>query len=427
MSANPEPEQHVARRRSRLTKLWVGKAFFGAFALAIAVGGGAMLAGFDVGQRTLREPASERVKQSSQRVSPEPSGEIAPADVEVLLEHLRIELPRHIERAKANCRRGTIYAWPWSYLARATLEAYDRTRDQRFLDVFVETADVVVDDRDHLHGRLDEYRRKELPTWGTCRHPKGKYASVIAHAGRIAQPLLWFSLIASEDEAMPEKYRARVQPYTSAAKRALAVFDGDYRRILGEGLGYYNRPLRGDVEPLNHVHAEAFVLLYALTGDASYRKRVKELGAYFLAATWEDANGCRQWPYQALPETLGTRAAKADATWKAQITMLFPIAAYEQGLVFDPSFIEGFSCLFRHNVHQGDLVFARRISGGKAIDGTSSRHQLLAGWYVLKKYDSRVGEVIEAAIDRRPDLFSGGWFTHPATVLAYAQRLEFVQ
>jgi hypothetical protein len=286
----------------------------------------------------------------------------------------------------------------------------------------------VVDDRDHLHGRMDDYRGRILPTWGTCRHLKGKYTSVVTHAGRVALPLLWFSLIVGEDDALPEKYRKRVASYTSAAKMALATFEDDYRRIPEKGLGYYERPTRGDVEALNHTHSagEAFVLLYALTGDASYRQRVEELGRYFLAATWEGENGCRQWPLQAFPETLGSRAAGAEYLWKAQITILFPIAAYERGLIFDRDFINEFSCLFHNNIHQGDLIFTPRISANEEeepIDGTRRRHQLVAGWYVLDRYDSSVGDVIEAAISARPDLFPHGWFTHPATVLAYAQRL----
>jgi hypothetical protein len=267
-----------------------------------------------------------------------------------------------------------------------------------------------------------------LPTWGTCRHLKEKYTSVVTHAGRIAQPLLWFSLIVSEDGALPEKYRTRVAGYTSAAEMALTVFEEDYRRIPEKGFGYYDRPTLGDVEPLNHTHAagEAFVLLYALTGEANYRQRVEELGRYFLASTWEGENGCREWPYQAFPGFLGSRAQASEPFWKAQITILFPIAAYEHGLFFDRRFIGEFSCLFHKNVHDGDLVFTPTISANEEeepIDGTKRRHRLLAGWYAIDRYDSSVGDVIEAAITARADVFPDGWFSHPATVLAYAQRL----
>jgi hypothetical protein len=436
MSASPDTDnQALAARRSRFAKLsfGIGKVFLGALAVAVVAGGGAMLADFD-----LDKLASKWLGSTAYRVEPSASAPHAnlrafiagggPADAELLLEYLQIELPEPVDRARANCERGSIYAWSWSYLARAALEAYDRTRDHRFLDVFVETADVVIDDRDHLHGRMDEYRGRMLPTWGTCRHLKGKYTSVVTHAGRIAQPLLWFSLTVSEVDALAEKYRRRAAGYTSAARMALAAFEDDYRRIPERGLGYYDRPTRGDVEALNHMHAagEAFVLLYALTGDASYRQRVEELGGYFLAATWEGENGCRQWPLRAFPETLGTRAAEAERMWKAQITILFPIAAYEHGLVFDRSFINEFSCLFHNNVHEGDLVFTPKISADEEqdpIDGTKRRHQLLAGWYVLDRYDPAVGEVIEAAIAARSDLFPDGWLSHPVTVLAYAQRL----
>jgi hypothetical protein len=433
MSASPDADNQVlSGRRWRFTKLLVGisTALLGAFALVFLGGGGTMLAGFDLGQLTSQwyGSTSYRDARSTPIATSEPSSAVAPADAKLLLDFLRVELPETIDRAKSNCRRGTIYAWRWTYFARAALEAYDRTRDQRFLEVFVETADVVVDDRDHLHRRMDDYRGRPLPTWGTCRHLNGKYTSVVTHAGRIAQPLLWFSLILGEDDTLPIEYRKRAAPYTSAATMALAAFEDDYRRIPGGSLGYYDRPTRGDVEPLNHAHAagEAFVLLYELTGDASYRERVEELGRYFLAATWEGQNGCRQWPYQASPETLGSRGPEGEPLWKAQITILFPIAAYEHGLVFDRSFLGEFSCLFHNNIHQGDLIFTSRISTGdedKPIDGTKSRHRLLAGWHVLDRYDSSVGDIIEAAIIERRDLFPRGWFSHPATVLAYAQRL----
>jgi hypothetical protein len=428
MSAAPEARRQVLpARRSRVAKLsfGMGKALLGVLALAALGGGVIVLAGFDPGQ--LNEAAPYRVEPGAPRAMA-PSGAGAPADAEFLLDYLRDKMPERVERARANCKRGTIYAWSWSYLARAALEAYDRTRDQRFLDVFVETADIVVEDRDHLSGRMDEYRGRMLPTWGTCRHLKGKYTSLLTHAGRIAQPLLRFSLLVGEDEALPDKYRTRVAGYASAAKAALAAFEEDYRRIPEKGFGYYDRSTRGDIEALNHTHAagEAFVLLYALAGDASYRQRVEELGRYFLASTWEGENGCRQWPYVAVPASLGSRAPEAEPMWKAQITILFPIAAYEHGVFFDPPFIGELSCLFHNNIHEGDLVFTPRISADEEeepIDGTKRPHQLLAGWYVLDRYDSSVGDVIEAAITARADLFPDGWFSHPATVLAYAQRL----
>jgi hypothetical protein len=471
MRASPETGSHVeGARHSRVAKLsiGIGKALSGAIVLAIIVGG-AMFVGVDLVQPTskqhasaLQQPARGPAGGIAQPRVPTPSepmtavavssptatalpadhvepalsgptsessgGGAAPADAELLLNYLRGEMPEPINRARANCERGSIYAWSWSYLARAALEAYDRTRDQRFLDVFVETADVVVDDRDHLQGRIDEYRDRMLPTWGTCRHLKGKYTSVLTHAGRIALPLLTFSLIVGEDDALPEKYRKRVALYTSAARMALASFEDDYRRIPEKGFGYYDRPTRGDVEALNHTHSagEAFVLLYALTGDASYRQRVEELGRYFVASTWEGENGCREWPYVAVPESLGSRVPEAEPMWKAQITILFPIAAYQHGLFFDRTFIGELSCLFHNNIHDGNLVFTPRISADeeeKPIDGTKRRHRLLAGWYVLDRYDPSVGDVIEAAIATRPDLFPDGWFSHPATVLAYAQRL----
>jgi hypothetical protein len=473
MRASPETGSHVeGARQSRVAKLSIGrgKALSGALILAIIAASGAMFVGFELVQPTSKQHASvlqkpagapvvgiaqpwtptpsepttavamssptaralpaDHIKLSPSGARPESSSAgAAPANSNLLLNYLRVEMPEHIDRARANCERGSVYAWAWTYLARAALEAYDRTRDQRFLDVFVETADIVVDERDHLQGRIDEYRGRMLPTWGTCRHLKGKYTSVVTHAGRIAQPLLWFSLTSSEDGALPEKYRKRVALYTSAAKLALASFEDDYRRIPEKGFGYYDRPTRGDVEALNHTHAagEAFVLLYALTGDASYRQRVEELGRYFVASTWEGENGCREWPYVAVPESLGSRGPEAEPMWKAQITILFPIAAYEHGLLFDRPFIGELSCLFHNNIHEGNLVFTPKISANEEeepIDGTKRRHRLLAGWYVLDRYDSSVGDVIEAAIATRPDLFPDGWFSHPATVLAYAQRLS---
>jgi hypothetical protein len=421
----------VCRARRTKVSSGMGKVLLGVLGLAALGGGGIMLAGFDLGRLNANwfGAALYRVEPVTPRATPESSGGGAPADVELLLNYLRDKLPERIDRARGNCERGTIYAWSWSYLARAALEAYDRMRDQRFLDVFVETADAVIDDRDHLHQRMDDYRGRTLPTWGTCGHLDGKYTSVVTHAGRVAQPLLWFSRIIGEDDTLGIEYRKRAAPYTSAAAMALGAFEDDYRRIPAEGLGYYHRPTRRDVEPLNHAHAagEAFVLLYALTGKASYRQRVEELGRYFLAATWQGQNGCRQWPYQALPDSLGSRGQEGEPFWKAQITILFPIAAYEHGLVFDRNLIGEFSCLFHNSVHQGDLIFTSRISAGdedRPIDGSKSRHRLLAGWYVLDPYDSSVGDVVEAAVIERRDLFPRGWFSHPAAVLAYAQRLE---
>lgn len=322
-----------------------------------------------------------------------------------------------------------MYAWSWAYLARAALRAYEGTGQRRFVDLVADTGDRILADGDGELGRLDEFRQRVLRTWGTCGHLEDTYTSVLTHAGRIGYPLARFCWIVAQDEKLEALHGSRAARFLAAAEEALAEFEPDYRVVDGTDQGYYVRPTRRDVDPINHVHCagETFVLLYVLTGKQEYRQRVVELANFFVAAVRTEVNGSFTWPYQPAPHAPGDRKAPPEPVSKAQITILFPLSAYEHGLFFEAEHMEALARTIRLNIHRGGNRFQQTISAGgqghlMEGPGPSGRHCLLAGWIYLDRFDPQVRTIIERAVAHRRDIFPGGWFQRPVTAMAYSYR-----
>ena len=217
----------------------------------------------------------------------------------------------------------------------------------------------------------------------------------------------------------------RGQRFLDAAAEALDAFDDDYRVVPGTDAGYYLRSVRGDVEPLNHVHAAArsYVLLHALTGEAKYQQRVEELAAWFRAAIVPGEQGVWNWPYAPTPDDLGQSGFDGEETCKAQITIGFPVVAAAHEIAFDDSDIAQIVRTFLVHVYRDGRFNTTIDPKFTDLVGSSTRDPLLAGWIQLGEHEPEIGEIIIDAIADRRDVFTGGWFGKPVLVLAYAHRL----
>ena len=350
----------------------------------------------------------------------------APPDAQLLYDFLVVHFDKTMAGALDNCRSGSIYGWNWAYGAEAALEAYEATGQVRFLDLVGTTGDLVIADRDDRHGRTDQFRGRVLESWGHCsENIEAEYTNVITHAGRITYPLLRYAEIVRADKTLEPWHGLRGQRFLDAAAEALDAFDDDYRVVPGTDAGYYLRPVRGDVEPLNHAHAAArsYVLLHVLTGEAKYQQRVEELAAWFRAAIVPDEQGVWNWPYAPTPDDLGQSGFNGEEVCKAQITIGFPVVAAAREIAFDGSDIAQLVRTFLVHVHRDGRFNMRIDPEFTDLVGSSTRHPLLAGWIQLDEHAPEIREIIIDAVADRRDVFTGGWFGKPVLVLAYAHRL----
>lgn len=330
-----------------------------------------------------------------------------------------------LERAREPARRGAIYAWEWATLARAALEAHEALGDGAFLELVARSGDAVLADRDDRHARVDSFHRRVRPGWSHGEHLEGHQTCLLTHSGRIAFPLLRFAQVVRDDAALGAAHGERAARFRNAVAEALDDFDADYRTLPGRALGYYHRPTRDDVDPLNHqcAAAEALVLLADLDPSHARTQRVSELANWFRAAAREQPDGSWSWPYTPTPETLGDPAPKGEYSWKAAISILFPIRAHEHGLAFEADDLARIARTFLGSVHR-DGAFQRRIDPRRdPLHAGYGPNSAIVGWMLLDGHAPEIRRILERAVGRQPALFPGGWFTSAHSVLAYAHRL----
>jgi hypothetical protein len=374
-----------------------------------------------------------------------------PASAEIIFDYIKYFSKFGDQVPQVVSKRGK-GAWCWGFLGDSILSGFLQTRDATFLDLFVGIFSHYKSALDTRTGRVDDLRGANLPAWGSellsnelrskktvKGHELGApvYTTKITHNALILLPAIRFSQIVLSDSELTARYGELAKQLIALAEGVIAVFGPDYR-VSDPGLGYYVMPHDGRVEPLNHTHTMAALLvsLYRLTGDSSYRTMIEEIGRTFLQNISLDSNGSYSWPYR--PTISGEDATanlEAEALWKGRSTLLFPLAAHPDGLVFTSQDMLRFAKTLTDNINLGSNVFNINISRRNieilkrenVQEKHWSRAAMLAGWIFLDEYDRDVRSIIEEAVAFRTDIFPKGWFTHCQTVQAYAHRLTSVQ
>jgi hypothetical protein len=213
------------------------------------------------------------------------------------------------------------------------------------------------------------------------------------------------------------------------ADEAMYEFDGDFRE-WGR-LGYFWRPTRGDIEPLNHALSagRAYLELARLKNDSHARRRAEKLARFFRWAIWEDRHGSYVWAYQ--PTATRRKTRRPNLVWKADVDVSFALLAEEHGIVFDREDIERFCRTFWRNIRLPDGSFNSYIGHDKVVPleekqvkGRRKPHGFLT-WNKLGRYDSKIGWVIDNEVSRNVHVFDEGWFGSARSAYAYALRLLY--
>ena len=361
---------------------------------------------------------------------------------DVLYCFLKKALQKMLDLAALSETAGRRFAWKWGFLGDAAVIAYQRTGEERFLDLIVSTYDAILRFRDSETGKVDEVRDRVTHSWSSMARVKLKetqYKRLIAitTTGLITYPVCKFCQIILNDGILQAKYAHKAKEYLETVEEAVAELDEDFRVTPGTDEGSYVRPVTGEVEAWNHEHAigTTLVLLHSLTGKQEYKKKAEHMARYFLNHITRERNGSYVWSYRPLPNKRynnhDSETYKKEAIWKGGVTIMFPIIAYEHGIVFDENDMKALTQTFLKNIYRGGNKFNRYVSlkvREPLLSETRAkkyrrRVQSLVRWIYLDKFEPEIREILEDAVATRLDLFPNGWFGHPALVQAYAYRL----
>jgi hypothetical protein len=369
---------------------------------------------------------------------------LAEASSELLYQFLARLMRKTVDPKELTVERHTIrFAWPWSYAARAAVEASVRTGEPRFAQLVLDTFEPIARRRDCDLGRVDECRHRALRSWGSTYYDdyakeKG-YPSVsseetsrwtcnVTAAGRIAFPV-----------ALAIAERWRLQPrdveisttcceYLHIVAEALGEFVSDYREV-DEECGYIWRLERNEFEPLNHQnsYAEALIQVGRMTDRPEWVELGRRIATYFKRSIRRDDGGAFVWGYKGMgaDHELRERQEIEDIA-HAHLNISFARFCNRQGLVFDDEDMCCFARTFAKNVHIGDRMFRPRISpeakeASMVMKPAYPDHYL--AWIQLADYDPAIRGIVEDTLAYRYDLFPDNWFSGPVSAFAYAYRL----
>jgi hypothetical protein len=350
---------------------------------------------------------------------------------DVLFQYLDEALAKEVERGVAAPDDATqVYAWPVANGLSALVDAFEATRDVRFLELFIRTYDVILAHRDSEHRRRDEVRGRVMRTWG-FRH-RDRWTCVVTHAGRIGFPVTRFCQAVRDDRQLRRQLNEKAQEYLNSIKLAMREFDEDFRAIEGTGEGYYIRGSLGDVEPLNHMHVvgNTLVMLHVLTGREEYKSKAVQLANYFRGSVERQENGSYTWGLQPTPER--RKGLDPEFVWKGEVTVSFPLTALGHGLCFEREELYPLVTTFTKNVWRGGEEAVINIRIGPELAGELKAFEYLGwemrtasflGWIKLDVLDPQVREIVEQAMATRTDMYADGWLQNLKTAEIYAYRM----
>jgi hypothetical protein len=332
--------------------------------------------------------------------------------------------------------------WTWAFLGNAMVLAYQYTREERFLSLFISSYDRILLHRDSERGLVDGMRNRIMQSWSSNIINQKSMLSRLMHktvrtnemttAGLMTYPAARFILTVMNDETMKDKYEEQTTSYLKTVEDAVNEFRDEFHLVPGTSRGYYRMPYENEVEPLNHSHAMGATLayLYAITNKIEYRNMVEQIADYFIASMRKEENGSYSWGYWPTPQNMNKM--KSEEFWKARTTLMLPLAAYECGIAFTESDMKAFTKTFKYNIYRGNNQFnvyiSRkdfvRLDPNKLIKKFRNRPQTLANFMFLDKFDPEIRSIIENAVAGRIDLFPGGWFGSGNIAQVYSYRLK---
>lgn len=349
-----------------------------------------------------------------------------PVSVDLLyeyVEHRLLSVCNNIEQ------KGRFDGWDWSYLAEAAITAFETTGQRRFADLVWTSFEAALEVRDCERGWIDSVRGRALYSWGRGDHVADQWTAVVTTAGRMAYPVFRLARISNE-KGVRALDQGKRDEMVDKAELALLEFEDDFRVIRNGQLGFYERPTRGDIEPLKYALSagRAWLELAALRGDPRARKRAELLARFFRWAIFKDPSDAYVWAYQPTPDKRKTR--RPNLVWKADVDLSFALLAVEHRCCFNNADVYKFCRTFRNNIELPDGALNSYIGRQKVVpiehklNKAKRRTHGLLTWMMLSPWDPRIGERIDREVAENRIVFDEGWFGSARGSYAYALRLN---
>lgn len=361
----------------------------------------------------------------------------------VLYDYLREQERSVFRKMKASEGKGWSepLAWRGGYLGEATITAYERTGDTRFLDFFVDYFNKVLTLRDTEQGIWDVYHNRVMESWSEYRWGRVWFGPIpvkvllplshVTHAARITLAPSRFIEIVMNDPALAG-YKPAAERYLDASLAALGAFDVDRTPIVGTDLEWYIRPNTGEAEATNHIHTlgSVYINLAEVTGDEEMRRRIDEILEVFEKGVKSEADGTVHWeyfPYFADDDIGPNGLEYSERIWKASQTAPFLYRAYKAGYAVPEDLIAAVTQTFLTHVLRDNEVLrnlspveSRHIKGN---DRHLSRLNGIMTWLEYSDYAPEIADRIRELVGTRPDLFPNGWFHSTNGARGYAHFL----
>jgi len=351
-------------------------------------------------------------------------------------------------------RRDAGLAWPGAYLLEACVVAYRNSGETRFLDLFQQTFDQVLQRRDIHTGYRDVLRERATHGWSSINISEEKRSKHngppfltghVTHAARIVYPATEFARVVRSRPELQSRYGASADRYVAASRDAINDFNEDWQVVPGQTvpgsqrpLRWYRRPITNSLEATNHVHmvASAWLNLAQLTADPSYLQKAQDAVAIFRKGTTEKPQGFIHWNYFPFFATKERKLYShgreySEAIWKASLTTPFIARAGRQGL---PEAKQLSTSIARaiHREVLSETNIRRNISSqdSRWFDPNDPADKKQLGKLTNVTYFLEYAD-LEPAIARqlrrltagRPDLFPRGWIGSESGALGYAHLL----
>lgn len=252
--------------------------------------------------------------------------------------------------------RGQVFAWSWSYTGRAAITLWKSTGQERFRTLFVDSARRIMALRDDRTGRKDEVQGRIVRSWGAPWpvHGETKRITDVTVTGLISLPIATFANELARNDPLADEFGA----YVHDLLQGFWEFDRYFAVLYGGKSGLYRSWLEPETfEAQNHVHAlaAAGAEIYRLVGDKDVLGRLEMLWNGFKRGIVLDDRGAAFWAY--IPEPFSAAKVAPEAFWKAAVTLEFPVACRNAGILVSDEDMNAFARTYSENVLLSDDTY----------------------------------------------------------------------